>query len=68
MIWFAEKLSEGSSFLRVDFYEIEGRLYFVELTLFSCSGMVPFYPERWDSIIGNWLEIRSNKRGSAAKS
>ena len=54
---FAEKLSADVPFLRVDFYEINGRLYFGELTLYPGNGFEEFIPESYDAIIGSWLEL-----------
>ena len=53
----AEKLSEGIPQLRVDFYEVNGRIYFGELTFFHWSGMKPFEPEEWDYKIGEWVKL-----------
>lgn len=57
----AEKLSEGIAHVRVDFYEVDGRPYFGELTFFHWSGMVPFDPEEWDLIFGSWLNLPTEK-------
>jgi len=53
----AEKLSEGIPQLRVDFYEVNGRIYFGELTFFHWGGMMPFEPEEWDYKIGEWIKL-----------
>lgn len=53
----AEKLSEGIPHLRVDFYEVNGKLYVGELTFFHYSGMIPFEPEKWDLILGEWIKL-----------
>lgn len=53
----AKKLSEGIPFLRVDFYIIEHKVYFSELTFYPASGFEKFVPERWDEILGSWLEL-----------
>ena len=53
----AEKLSVGIPTLRVDFYEVNGKCYFGELTFFHWSGMVPFDPEEWDYTFGSWLKL-----------
>ena len=53
----AGKLSEGFPELRVDFYEVDGKLYFGELTFFHYSGMVPFVPEEWDLKFGSWIKL-----------
>ena len=57
MIEYAEQLSEGCPFLRVDFYDVKGNIYFGELTLYPASGCGPFIDEKWDSTIGKMLEL-----------
>lgn len=57
----AAKLSEGTPQLRVDFYEVDGKVYFGEMTFFHCSGMVPFHPEQWDRIFGDWVTLPPKK-------
>lgn len=53
----ASKLSKGIPQIRVDFYEVENRVYVGELTLFHFSGNVPFQPEKWDHIFGSWIQL-----------
>ena len=48
-------LSKGIPQLRVDFYEINGNVYFGELTFFHWSGFVPFEPKSFDKIFGDWI-------------
>ena len=50
-------LSKGIKQVRVDFYEINGRVYFGELTFSHWSGMVPFEPEEWDYRFGEWINL-----------
>lgn len=50
-------LSEGTPQLRVDFYEVDGKVYFGEMTFFHCSGLHPFHPEEWDRKFGDWVEL-----------
>ena len=57
MIQLAEKLSSGIPFIRVDFYEISGRVYFGELTFYPGSGFEEFTPPDWDRTLGDWLEL-----------
>lgn len=54
---FASKLSQGIPHLRVDFYEVNGKIYFGELTFFHFSGMTPFVPEEWDRRFGDWIKL-----------
>ena len=57
----AAKLSQGMPHVRVDFYEVDGKVYFGELTFFHFSGIVPFQPDCWDETIGSWLELPPKK-------
>lgn len=58
MIKLAEKLSDGIPFVRVDFYEVSGKIYFGELTFFPGSGWEEFRPREWDDKMGNWIKIK----------
>ena len=53
----AEKLSEGIPQVRVDFYEVDGKMYFGEITFFHHNGLVPFEPEEWDLTFGSWINL-----------
>ncbi len=57
MLELASVLSQGHPFLRVDFYEVEGKLYFSELTFYSDSGLAKFTPECWDERLGRWITL-----------
>lgn len=53
----AAKLSKGIPHVRVDLYNINGHIYFGELTFSHWSGLVKFEPEEWDYKIGEWLSL-----------
>ena len=53
----AAKLSAGIPQVRVDFYDIDGKVYFGELTFSHWSGFVPFDPEEWDYKLGSWIDL-----------
>lgn len=57
MIDFASKLSRDIPQVRVDFYEINGKLYFGELTFYTCSGFIPFKDEKWNRKLGDMINI-----------
>lgn len=57
----AQELSADIPFSRIDFYDVNGKIYFGEITLFHNNGMVPFEPEEWDYKIGSWLKLPSKK-------
>lgn len=63
MILFAEKLSQGMPFVRVDFYEIKGKIYFGELTFYPGSGFEEFTPELADLELGNWIDLEMSQYG-----
>ena len=57
MVQLAEKLAKDFKFLRVDLYEISGKIYFGELTLYPGAGIEKFEPSEWDEILGSWLKL-----------
>jgi len=63
MIELSKKLSSRFPFVRVDFYENFGKLYFGELTFFPGNGFEKFYPDYWDEKIGELLDLdKVNKK------
>ncbi len=56
----AQKLSQGIPHVRVDLYEVNGRVYFGEMTFYHWSGMVPFDPPEWDRKLGSWIGLPEN--------
>jgi len=61
MIQFAEKIAGNEPQVRVDFYEVNGRLYFGEITFFHNGGMIPFEPAKWNTILGNYIHLPIDK-------
>lgn len=57
MLSIARKLSEDFIFARIDLYNIEGKIYFGEITLTPNSGFDPDITEETDLYFGNKLEI-----------
>lgn len=57
MVRISETLSKGIPHVRVDLYNINGHIYFGELTFFHWSGLTPFVPEVWDLYFGTWLHL-----------
>lgn len=53
----ASHLSSGIPHVRVDFYDINGKVYFGELTFYHFSGFEKFEPEKYDEIFGGWINI-----------
>ena len=57
MITIAEKLSKSFPHVRVDLYNVNGRIYFGELTFYDGSGYMTFSPDDFDFEIGNKFNI-----------
>lgn len=57
MIQLAEELSKGLVFARIDFYIVNGRIYFGEYTLYPGCGMEEFHPYEWDYRLGSWIQL-----------
>lgn len=53
MIKLSEELAQDIPFIRVDWYEIDGKLYFGELTFYPGSGFEEFTPKEWDTTLGS---------------
>lgn len=62
MLSVATQLSKGFPILRVDMYNIEGQIYFGELTFTSQGGMMDFYTQEFLSILGEKADISSIAR------
>lgn len=61
MISLAEKLSMGIPHVRVDFYDVNGKVYFGEMTFFDSGGFATFDPEKWDYKFGSLLRLPASK-------
>lgn len=57
MVEFAEKLSKGLPFSRIDFYNTNGKIYFGEITFFPNSGMGKFNPTDADITLGEMIKF-----------
>ena len=60
MISLAERLSCDEPFVRVDFYESEGNVFFGEITYYPAAGFGPFVPDEWDYTLGSWINLGSD--------
>lgn len=57
MLRIAEVLSAGFPHARIDLYNIEGRIYFGEITFFHGSGYVEFEPDEFDFVLGHKFSL-----------
>lgn len=53
----ARILSANIPFSRIDFYDINGRAYWGEITFFPSSGFDSFKPDEWNRKVGDWLQL-----------
>lgn len=58
MIDLSEILSKGQPFLRVDFYSVNKKIYFGEMTFYPATGFGAFTDEKWDYRLGEWIELK----------
>lgn len=59
----ATHLADGLGYLRVDLYNVAGRIYFGELTFTPGAGVFPFHPDRIDYEWGALLKRMEPVRG-----
>lgn len=62
MIELSKKLSKDVPFLRVDLYEVQGKVLFSELTFCPCGGLMKFTPPEDDKRVGRMLRLPSRKK------
>lgn len=53
-------LSKGLPFVRIDFFNVNGKLYFGECTFYDWAGLRPFANTEMDEHLGNLLNINNN--------
>jgi len=56
MIEAAEKLAADFPFARIDFYNIEGKIYFGEITFYPWSGYCQYTPDSFDFEMGSYFK------------
>ena len=57
MVEMAKILSKDFPYVRVDFYDVDGKIYFGEMTFFPESGYYGFLPDEFDFILGEKLHL-----------
>lgn len=58
MLDIAARLSKGFPYVRVDLYNIDGNIYFGEMTFYPWSGYVQFYPDKFDYVFGKSINLK----------
>jgi len=64
MVSLAEKLARPFPLVRVDLYEVDGRVYTGEMTFYPNNGFRPFNPEEWDCKLGDMLKLPHEEDGT----
>lgn len=57
MVEISRVLSADFPHVRVDLYEVDGKIYFGELTFVEGGGYVKYYPPEYNYIMGAWFEL-----------
>lgn len=57
MLELSKKLSKRYPFMRTDFYCIDDKIFFGEITLYPASASLPFIPHMFDDVFGKYLDI-----------
>ena len=55
---FGAQIAKDFKYVRVDYYDIDGKLYFGEITLFHGAGYDYFFPDEYDFIFGEKLKLK----------
>ncbi|MBR3524788.1 MAG: glycosyltransferase [Lachnospiraceae bacterium] len=58
----AEKLCKGFDHVRVDLYEIDGKVYFGEMTFTPAGGRMRITPPEWDRKLGELWDFDAGRR------
>lgn len=59
MIPLAKKLAKGLIQVRIDFYFINNKVYFGEITFFDGAGFEKIEPEEYDYLLGSWIDLNT---------
>lgn len=62
MIEIAKYVSKNTYFLRVDFFEVDNRVFCGEFTFYENGGWCWFKPEHWNKDMGDWIKLPYEKQ------
>ena len=57
MVELVTKLAQGFRTIRIDLYEIDGKIYFGEYTFYDGGGFWPKVPEEWEYTMGDLIRL-----------
>tara|TARA_Y100000588_G_C14281064_1_gene937186 strand:- start:11529 stop:12389 length:861 start_codon:yes stop_codon:yes gene_type:complete len=58
----AIKLSEDFTYARVDLFNLDGNIYFGEITFAPGAGQSKVYPKKFDSILGSYWNLKDKSK------
>lgn len=58
MLSIGKEIAKRFRYVRVDFYDVDGKLYYGEITLHHGSGFDTFEPPEYDTLYGNKLRLK----------
>ena len=61
MLRLSRRMAEGFIQIRLDWFCVEGRLYFGEYTFFDASGCENFEPDEYNRIMGDWIRLPAER-------
>jgi len=64
MIMLAEVLADKFPFVRVDFYYVQSKIIFGEMTFYPSDGRKDFYPEEYNKIVGSYMDLPNTPKGA----
>jgi hypothetical protein len=53
----ARTLAQDIPFVRIDFFYIDGKIYFGEFTFYDWGGFAVYKNPQWDKKLGDWLTL-----------
>lgn len=62
MIKIVKKLCQGFSHVRVDLYNVDGKIYFGEMTFTTAGGYKPIIPEKYNYMLGDLWDLRKSSK------
>ena len=57
MLEIAARLSKGFPFVRIDLFDVDGRIYFGEYTFFPASGLDPKKTALFEQLLGEKIDL-----------
>lgn len=61
MVSLAKILCANIPHIRIDFFYTGRNIYFAEFTMYQHGGIGRFHPEKWDRILGDWIDLSKIK-------